>query len=167
MAPLLCHHGVMNFTPYVDDFRHGFVVTADAGGEGGWPPGGERRTAPDSSAPHAEDLAWHHRPSEPPPGTPPRGIPLGLLSAALSGGYIRLQLSSPSDLDTAAALFDCAVPDHEVLALQVPGDGTAATLRAVLGVLDEAGIEITAITVHSPGLGEVVSTFLDPEDPGR
>ncbi|MBB5106958.1 hypothetical protein [Streptomyces spectabilis] len=188
----------MNFTPYVDDIRHGFVVAADPGGEEGRTSGGKRRIGPDSPAPHADDLAWHHLPSddlawqhrpsddlawehhpsddlawqdlpsEQPPCAPePAGIPLGLLCAALTGGYIRLQLSAPGDLDTAAALFDSAVPDHEVLALQVPSDGTVATLRSVLGVLDEAGIRITAITVHTPGLGDVASTFLDPEDRGR
>ncbi|WP_158858013.1 hypothetical protein [Streptomyces sp. NRRL B-1347] len=158
----------MNFTPYVDDIRHGFVVAADPGGEEGGTQGGNRRASPDPSAPHAGDLAWHHRPSEQPPRAPePAGLPLGLLSAALTGGYIRLQLTAPGDLATAAALFDSAVPDHEVLALQVPSDGTVATLRSVLGVLDEAGVQIVAITVHTPCLGDVTSTFLDPGDRGR
>lgn len=33
MALLMCHYGVMNLTPYVDDFRHELAVAADAGGD--------------------------------------------------------------------------------------------------------------------------------------
>jgi hypothetical protein len=33
MAPSMCHHGVMDLTPYVDNLRHELAVAADAGGD--------------------------------------------------------------------------------------------------------------------------------------
>jgi ABC-2 type transport system ATP-binding protein len=77
------------------------------------------------------------------------------LKRRLSGGHVRLQFSGPDDLRAAGALFDGAAPDEERLVLDVPSDGTVATLRRLLEQLDDARIEVEQLSVHSPDLDDV------------
>src|SRR5262245_27672682 len=49
MAPLWCHHGDMDLTPYVENLRHELAVAAEAGGEDARALA-ERLTAPLESA---------------------------------------------------------------------------------------------------------------------
>jgi ABC-2 type transport system ATP-binding protein len=48
-----------------------------------------------------------------------------------------------------------AVPDDDQLTLQIPGDGSVASLRRVLGELDDTSIDIEHLSVHSPDLDDV------------
>ena len=77
------------------------------------------------------------------------------LKRRIPGGHVRLQLSGPEDLRAAAALFDGAVTNDERLVLDVPGDGTVASLRRVLEQLDGARIEVEQLSVESPDLDDV------------
>ncbi len=77
------------------------------------------------------------------------------LKRRLPGGHVRLQLSGPDDLRAASALFDGAVPNDEKLVLDVPSDGTVASLRRLLERLDDARIEVEQLSVHSPDLDDV------------
>jgi ABC-2 type transport system ATP-binding protein len=52
-------------------------------------------------------------------------------------------------------LLGTVQPDHEQLALQVPGDGTVASLRRLLGRLDSARIEVEHLSIHTPDLDDV------------
>ncbi len=77
------------------------------------------------------------------------------LKARVPGGHIRLQFASPERLETAARLLTVAGRDEETLSLQVPGDGTVATLRALLDQLDQHTIDIESLSIHTPDLDDV------------
>ena len=42
-----------------------------------------------------------------------------------------------------------------MLALEVPGDGSVATLKSLLARLDDAGVDVAGLTVHTPDLDDV------------
>ncbi len=71
----------------------------------------------------------------------------------MPGGHIRLRFGDPDDLDLAAgALGDAARRDG---ALEVPSDGSVASLRAVFERLDAESVAVTELTVHTPDLDDV------------
>src|ERR1022692_2298913 len=77
------------------------------------------------------------------------------LKARVPGGHIRLQFANPERLETAAHLLTNAGRDDETLSLQVPGDGTVATLGALLAQLDQHTIDIESLSIHTPDLDDV------------
>jgi ABC-2 type transport system ATP-binding protein len=77
------------------------------------------------------------------------------LKRRISGGHVRLQLTGPGELHAAAALFAGSAPDHDRLVLDVPSDGSVASLRRLLERLDDARIEVEQLSVHSPDLDDV------------
>jgi ABC-2 type transport system ATP-binding protein len=77
------------------------------------------------------------------------------LKRRIPGGHIELHFADPHALRQAAGLLGTAQPDPEQLALQVPGDGTVASLRRLLGQLDSARIEVEHLSIHTPDLNDV------------
>ena len=71
------------------------------------------------------------------------------------GGHIELRFADPQALREAAVLLGSDQCDTEQLALQVPGDGTVASLRRLLGQLDSAAIEVEHLSIHTPDLDDV------------
>jgi ABC-2 type transport system ATP-binding protein len=77
------------------------------------------------------------------------------LKRRIPGGHIELHFADPDALRQAAGLLGTAQPDRGQLALQVPGDGTVASLRRLLGQLDSARIEVEHLSIHTPDLDDV------------
>jgi ABC-2 type transport system ATP-binding protein len=77
------------------------------------------------------------------------------LKRRMPSGHVELQFAEPAALHRAAALLDVALPEHDKLALQVPGDGTLASLRNLLGQLDDARVEVEDLSIHAPDLDDV------------
>jgi ABC-2 type transport system ATP-binding protein len=77
------------------------------------------------------------------------------LKRRIPGGHVELQFADHDALREAAALLDIALPEDEQLALQVPGDGTLASLRGLLGRLDDARVEVEDLSIHTPDLDDV------------
>jgi ABC-2 type transport system ATP-binding protein len=77
------------------------------------------------------------------------------LKRRVPGGHVRLQLSTLYALHGAVALIDGASYDEEKLQIEVPTDGTVAALRHLLGVLDDADIEVEQLSIHTPDLDDV------------
>ncbi|WP_043824028.1 daunorubicin resistance protein DrrA family ABC transporter ATP-binding protein [Rhodococcus opacus] len=77
------------------------------------------------------------------------------LKRLVPGGHITLQLPGVRELDAASRLLGDAPRDEESLTLQVPGDGSVHSLRALLDRLDHASIEVENLTVHTPDLDDV------------
>ena len=77
------------------------------------------------------------------------------LKRRIPGGHVRLQVATPSALRAAVDLLDGASSDEEELQIQVPTDGTVASLRHLLGLLDNAGIEVEHLSIHTPDLDDV------------
>ena len=56
---------------------------------------------------------------------------------------------------SAAELLPAASTDEDQLVLQVPVDGTVASLRELLDELHRARIDVERLSVHSPDLDDV------------
>jgi ABC-2 type transport system ATP-binding protein len=82
------------------------------------------------------------------------------LKARVPGGHIELAFAGRAELDAAAAvlapvLLAPAGRDDDALTLQLAGDGRVSTLRALLRQLEDASVEVEALTVHTPDLDDV------------
>src|SRR5580693_4197109 len=77
------------------------------------------------------------------------------LKARIPGGHIELAFASRAELDAAAMALAPAGRDDDALTLQLPGDGRASTLRALLKRLDDADVDVESLTVHTPDLDDV------------
>ncbi|HWB23585.1 MAG TPA: ATP-binding cassette domain-containing protein [Gaiellaceae bacterium] len=77
------------------------------------------------------------------------------LKRRIAGGHVRLQFAGPDELHAATALFEGVTPDDEKLVLNVPSDGTVASLRSLLEKLDDFRIEVEQLSIESPDLDDV------------
>jgi ABC-2 type transport system ATP-binding protein len=77
------------------------------------------------------------------------------LKARVPGGHIGLTFADRNAYDAAAGVLDAPARDADSLALQVHTDGNVATVRQVLRALDEAGVEVESLSIHSPDLDDV------------
>jgi ABC-2 type transport system ATP-binding protein len=79
----------------------------------------------------------------------------GELKRRIPGGHIRLEFDSDDAAEAAARVLENATREQEALVLRVPSDGSTATLRQVLILLDEAGIVAAQLSVNTPDLDDV------------
>jgi ABC-2 type transport system ATP-binding protein len=77
------------------------------------------------------------------------------LKARIPGGHIELTFTDRAELDAAAMVLGAASRDDDGLTLQLPGDGSVRTMRTVLQRLEDASVEVEALTVHTPDLDDV------------
>jgi ABC-2 type transport system ATP-binding protein len=77
------------------------------------------------------------------------------LKRRIPGGHIRLQFAEPDALRAAVSMIPNATADDDRLIMQVPGDGSVASLRLVLDELDDARIIVEHLSVHTPDLDDV------------
>jgi ABC-2 type transport system ATP-binding protein len=77
------------------------------------------------------------------------------LKARVPGGHLELSFANRAELDAAALLLDPTGRDDDGLTLQLPGDGRASTLRALLKRLDDADVDVESLAVHTPDLDDV------------
>jgi ABC-2 type transport system ATP-binding protein len=75
------------------------------------------------------------------------------LKRRVPGGYVKLTFTDGEALRHAEAGLDVSTVDKETLTLQVPTDGSVASLRALLDRLD--GIAVDGIAMHTPDLDDV------------
>jgi ABC-2 type transport system ATP-binding protein len=81
------------------------------------------------------------------------------LKGRIPGGHISLRFTDPAALASAALIVNPVSRDDEALTLQVPSDGNVKSLRALLGQLDEASIEVDNLSIHTPDLDDVFFAF--------
>jgi ABC-2 type transport system ATP-binding protein len=77
------------------------------------------------------------------------------LKRRIPGGHIQLQFAGPEALRSAVSMIPNATPDDDQLILQIPGDGSVASLRRVLNELDDARITVENLSIHTPDLDDV------------
>ncbi|MGH3636827.1 MAG: ABC transporter, partial [Mycobacterium sp.] len=82
------------------------------------------------------------------------GTPV-VLKRRIPGGHIQLQFTSLPALHAATRLLPATARDEDALTLQVPGDGSIATLRRLLGELEDSAIDVEQLTIHTPDLDDV------------
>jgi len=76
------------------------------------------------------------------------------LKARIPGGRIELAFADRGELDAAAMVLAPTGRDDDALTLQLAGDGRVSTLRTLLRQLDDASVEVEALTVHTPDLDD-------------
>jgi ABC-2 type transport system ATP-binding protein len=77
------------------------------------------------------------------------------LKARIPGGHVELSFASRAEFDAAALALAPTGRDDDALTLQLPGDGSVGSLRALLRRLDDASVTPEALTVHTPDLDDV------------
>ncbi|MFI8458496.1 ATP-binding cassette domain-containing protein [Kitasatospora sp. NPDC085464] len=81
------------------------------------------------------------------------------LKRIVPGGRIRLQFADARQLAAATALFDYAAADTEALRLDIPGDNSVLTVKAVLDALDNASVWAESLVVETADLDDVFLTL--------
>src|SRR3984885_6711346 len=89
------------------------------------------------------------------------------LKRRIPGGHILLRFAAPDALNLAAHLLTEADADEENLTLQVPGDGSLTSLRALLNRLDGAAVEVEQLSIHTPDLDDVFFAVTGHPTSGR
>jgi ABC-2 type transport system ATP-binding protein len=77
------------------------------------------------------------------------------LKQRVPGGRIDVRFADPEAQRVAAGALGMPVTDGGSLSLQIPTDGNVATLRRVLRDLDEAGVDVVDLAIHTPDLDDV------------
>ena len=82
------------------------------------------------------------------------------LKRTIPGGHIRLRFTDAGTLSKAQEVIARpARADEEALTLEVPTSGSVPELRGILTRLDDQGIDVAEVTVHTPGLDDVFLTL--------
>jgi ABC-2 type transport system ATP-binding protein len=79
----------------------------------------------------------------------------GELKRLVPGGHISLQFADAASLEAAARRLDGIPPDPGTLSLQIPTDGSIASLKALLGRFDDQSIAVERLSLHTPDLDDV------------
>ena len=89
------------------------------------------------------------------------------LKQRIPGGRIDLSFADAAARLSAATALELPVRDDEALTLQIPTDGNVATLRRVLRDLDEAGVDVDGLAIHTPDLDDVFFALTGRQDHAR
>jgi ABC-2 type transport system ATP-binding protein len=77
------------------------------------------------------------------------------LKSRIPGGHVKLHFTESHALRSAAGIIPDAALDEDQLTLQIPGDGSVASLRRVLDALDGSRIDVDHLSIHAPDLDDV------------
>jgi ABC-2 type transport system ATP-binding protein len=77
------------------------------------------------------------------------------LKRRVPGGHISLHFPDPQTSHSAAHVLGAATRGAESATLEVPGDGSPASLRALLSRLGASGIEPDRLSIHDADLDDV------------
>jgi ABC-2 type transport system ATP-binding protein len=93
----------------------------------------------------------------------------GELKRRIPGSHIQLEFTAPDALRAAERVLANAWREGDELILRVPNDGNVAGLHQLLERLDDAGVEIAQLSIHTPDLDDVffaVTGHPSPEEVG-
>jgi ABC-2 type transport system ATP-binding protein len=77
------------------------------------------------------------------------------LKRSIPGAHVRLHFTDITGLDTAARALGGAFRHEDTLTLEVPSDGSATAVRALLNRLGDTADEVGTVSVHTPDLDDV------------
>jgi ABC-2 type transport system ATP-binding protein len=77
------------------------------------------------------------------------------LKRLVPGGHISVQFTDAAGLAAAARTLGGVPRDDEALTLQIPSDGSVASLKAVLDRIDDPTIAVAKLSIHTPDLDDV------------
>ncbi|HSS88980.1 MAG TPA: ATP-binding cassette domain-containing protein [Streptosporangiaceae bacterium] len=77
------------------------------------------------------------------------------LKRSIPGAHVRLHFAGTTGLDAAERALGGAFRHEDALTLEVPSDGGAIAVRALLNQLGDTAAEIDGLSVHTPDLDDV------------
>jgi ABC-2 type transport system ATP-binding protein len=77
------------------------------------------------------------------------------LKRSIPGAHVRLHFTDITGLDAAERALDGAIRHNDALTLEVPSDGGAIAVRALLNQLGDAAAGVDDLSVHTPDLDDV------------
>src|SRR6266540_3881592 len=77
------------------------------------------------------------------------------LKRRVPGGHVRLNFADTAALRHAAAVLVESTMDNDALALNVPTDGSLASVHGLLDHLRSQAVAVESLTVHTPDLDDV------------
>jgi ABC-2 type transport system ATP-binding protein len=77
------------------------------------------------------------------------------LKRGIPGAHVRLSFSDVAGLDAAERALGGAFRHEDTLTLEVPSDGGATAVRALLNRLGDTADEVDEVSVHTPDLDDV------------
>jgi ABC-2 type transport system ATP-binding protein len=77
------------------------------------------------------------------------------LKRSIPGAHVRLHFAGARGLDAAARALGGAFRHDDTLTLEVPSDGGATAVRALLNRLGDTADEVDDVSVHTPDLDDV------------
>jgi ABC-2 type transport system ATP-binding protein len=77
------------------------------------------------------------------------------LKRSIPGAHVRLLFADATGLDAAARALGGAFRHDDTLTLEVPNDGGATAVRALLNRLGDAADDVDEVSVHTPDLDDV------------
>jgi len=77
------------------------------------------------------------------------------LKRGIPGAHVRLRFADVAGLDAAERALGSAFRHEDTLTLEVPSDGGATAVRAVLNRLGDTADEVDEVSVHTPDLDDV------------
>ena len=77
------------------------------------------------------------------------------LKRLVAGGHVRVEFADPASLAAAARALGDPAADPETLTLQVPTDGSVASVKALLDRLDAEPVAVASLSIHTPDLDDV------------
>ena len=77
------------------------------------------------------------------------------LKRGIPGAHVRLRFAAVAGLDAAERALGGAFRHEDTLTLEVPSDGGATAVRAVLNRLGDTADEVDEVSVHTPDLDDV------------
>jgi ABC-2 type transport system ATP-binding protein len=77
------------------------------------------------------------------------------LKRLVTGGHISVQFTDTTGLDAAARVLGDIPHDRDTLTLQIPSDGSVASLKALLDRFDDQSIAVEKLSIHTPDLDDV------------
>jgi ABC-2 type transport system ATP-binding protein len=89
------------------------------------------------------------------------------LKRLIPGSHIRLRFADENRLESAARALGEVSRDGDALTLQVPGDGSVPSLRALLNKLENESIDVDALSVHTPDLDDVFLALTGSASPAK
>jgi ABC-2 type transport system ATP-binding protein len=81
------------------------------------------------------------------------------LKRSIPGAHVRLRFADTTGLDAAARALGGAFRHEDTLTLEVPSDGGATAVRALLNRLGDTAAEVDGVSVHTPDLDDVFLTL--------
>jgi len=77
------------------------------------------------------------------------------LKRGIPGAHVRLRFSDVTGLNAAERVLGGAFRHEDTLTLEVPSDGGATAVRALLNRLGDTADEVDEVSVHTPDLDDV------------